>query len=273
MKSLKSLEPQPTAVGEFEGTAFRVYGRGEPVVLIHGVGMRQDIWAPQIADLSAHFQVITYDMLGHGGSRVPPENVQLTDYADQLAQLLDHLNAPAASVIGHSMGALVALEFALRYPDRATRVVALNAAFMRTPEQRAGVVARADALERTGVSATIDSTIERWFGNPVPAELQAHAALVTEFMQNVDPVGYARSYRLFATSDAAHADRLQELRMPVLIMTGEFDPNSSPAMSEAMARRVPQAELVIVKDARHKMPLTCTQEVNERLLRFLNPEV
>ncbi len=272
MKSLESTEPAPMVAAQFQGTAYRVYGQGEPVVFIHGVGMQQAIWAPQVSALSARHQVITYDMLGHGGSGVPPQDVRLEDYARQLAQLLDHLEIDATAVVGHSMGALVALEFALQYPARATRVVALNAAFMRTPEQRAGVVARADALEHTGVSATIDSTIERWFGNPVPAPLRASAARVTQFMQSVDPVGYARSYRLFATSDAAHADRLQELQMPVLFMTGEFDPNSSPAMSEAMASKAPHAQLRVIKNARHKMPLTCAQEVNEHLLRFLNPD-
>lgn len=272
MRPLEYSVPAPVASGRFEGTAYCLYGEGAPVVCIHGVGMQQAIWAPQVAALAARHRVVTYDMLGHGASRVPPQDVQLADYARQLADLLDHLRIDASAVIGHSMGALVALEFALRYPERATRVVALNATFNRTPEQRARVLARAEELECAGVAATMDSTIERWFGKPVPADLQAYAGLAAELMAQVHPVGYARSYRLFATSDAAHAGRLHQLRMPVLFMTGEFDPNSTPAMSEAMANQVPQAQWVVVKDARHKMPLTCAQEVNERLLRFLDPD-
>jgi len=271
MRSLELSVADPDSVGRFKGTAYRVYGQGGgAVVLVHGVGMQQAIWAPQIAALSERHRVVTYDMLGHGESQDPPEGVRLVDYACQLADLLDHLRIDAAAVVGHSMGALVALEFALQYPARASHVVALNATFNRTPEQRAAVLGRADALECTGVSATIDSTIERWFGNPVPEDLRASAALINRFMRQVHPVGYARSYRLFASSDAAHVDRLQHLRMPVLFMTGELDPNSTPAMSEAMASRVARAELVIINGARHKMPLTRPAEVNERLLRFLN---
>lgn len=271
MKLLDSSIPGLAVKDEFDGTAYCMYGQaGEPVVFIHGVGMQQAIWAPQIQALSTQHQVITYDMLGHGDSQDPPEGAQLADYARQLAELLDHLHIQATAVIGHSMGALVALEFALQYPERTTHVVALNATFNRTPEQRAAVLSRADALEHAGVGATIDSTIQRWFGNPVPTDLQASATLVNQLMQQVHPVGYARSYRLFASSDAAHVDRLHQLHMPVLFMTGELDPNSTPAMSEAMASKVTQAELVIINGARHKMPLTCPTEVNERLLRFLN---
>lgn len=258
----------PAVSGVFEGTKYSIYGAGEPVVLIHGVGMEQAVWAPQVLGLSSQYQVITYDMLGHGGSRIPPDDVTLADYAAQLAQLLDHLQVSAATVVGHSMGALVALEFAIRYPQRTKRLAALNAVFMRSPEQRAAVMQRAQALQHTGVAATIDSTIERWFGNPVPADLVSAAQCMAALMTRVNPVGYARSYAIFARSDEVHADSLATLTMPVLFMTGEFDPNSSPAMSEAMARLVPNASLDIVKDARHMMSVTSAERINQGLREF-----
>lgn len=260
----------PAVSGVFEGTKYSIYGAGEPVVLIHGVGMQQAVWTPQVRGLSGQCQVITYDMLGHGGSRIPPEDVTLADYAAQLAQLLDHLQITVATVVGHSMGALVALEFAIRYPQRTKRLAALNAVFMRSPEQRAAVMQRAETLQQTGVAATIDSTIERWFGKPVSAELVDAAQSMSALMTKVDPVGYARSYALFARSDAVHADSLAMLTMPVLFMTGEFDPNSSPAMSEAMAARVPGASLKIVEGARHMMSVTSVEPVNQCLREFLH---
>jgi pimeloyl-ACP methyl ester carboxylesterase len=252
-----------------DGTAYSVYGAGEPLVLIHGVGMEQDAWTPQIGALAREHQVIVYDMLGHGGSRIPDEGVTLADYAAQLAGLLDHLGLPAANVVGHSMGALVALEFALTYPARTLRVAALNAVFMRTPEQQAAVMARAAALQDIGVQATVDSTIARWFGDPVPTALQASARLVSGILARVHPQGYARTYRLFASCDRVHADRLATLAMPALFMTGEFDPNSSPSMSQAMAQRAPLATLDIVPSARHMMNMTDPQRINQGLQQFL----
>ena len=258
-----------------EGTAFQVHGEGAEtaIVLIHGVGMDQRAWQPQLAALSRQHRVVTYDMLGHGESRLPAEGVQLADFAAQLLQLLDHLQIAQAHIVGHSMGALVALEFALAHPERCARLLALNAVFQRSPAQRAAVLERARLLQSDGVAATVDSTIERWFGAPVPAHLQQTAALTCDILADVNAQGYARAYGLFATSDAVHASRLPQLAMPALFMTGEGDPNSSPAMSQAMAALAPRGQAQIVPGARHMMNLTDAEAVNARLLAFIHAAV
>lgn len=261
--------PPPVATGLCNGTAYSVYGAGEPLVLIHGVGMAQAVWAPQVAEFAGDHRVIVYDLLGHGASRLPDADVTLADYADQLAGLLDHLGIAGAAVVGHSMGALVALEFASRYPARVRKLAALNAVFRRTAEQRAAVQQRAETLHEVGVAATVDGTLERWFDQPVPAQLKASAALVRSLLTSVDPVGYARTYRLFASSDEVHAGALPRLTMPMLFMTGEFDPNSSPAMSAAMAKLAPQGELVVVEGERHMMTVTAPHKINRHLRAFL----
>ena len=85
----------------------------------------------------------------------------------------------------------------------------------------------------------------------------------------VDPVGYARTYRLFASSDDAHVGRLTQLTVPALFLTGECDPNSSPAMSFAMAATAPRGRAEIIANERHMMNVTEPARVNERLLAFL----
>jgi (E)-2-((N-methylformamido)methylene)succinate hydrolase len=255
--------------GKAGPTAYSVAGEGEPVVLVHGVGMARAIWAPQAAQLARTHKVVSYDLLGHGDSELPPEGVTLQDYAGQLRDLLDHLDIGAANLVGHSMGALVVLEFALSHPQRTLRVAALNAVFERTAEQRAGVEARAAALRTEGPAATLEQTLERWFGDPVPPPLQDAAALTARLLASVNPLGYARTYELFARSDRAHAERLQGLAMPALFMTGEHDFNSSPAMSSAMAQRAPQGRLEVIAGARHMMNVTHPQEVTDTLAEFL----
>ena len=251
------------------GTAYSVFGRGEPLVLIHGVGMQQGAWAPQVQALSDKRQVVVYDMLGHGGSILPPREARLADYAAQLTELLNHLDVGAANVAGHSMGALVALEFALRYPARTLRVAALNTVYKRSSEQRAAVMERAAQLEAGAARATASAAIDRWFGVPVPPALQAEAAMVGDFLAQAQAVGYARTYQLFASSDTAHAGRLAQLGMPVLYATGECDANSSPDMARAMATETPGAALEVLPGARHMMNLTDAAPVNAMLLRWL----
>ncbi len=267
------MKPEPASRSGLAGpTGYSVHGAGEPLVLIHGVGMSRAIWQPQVEHFARDHQVVVYDMLGHGDSAIPPEGVSLRDYAMQLVQLLDHLQIPAAHLAGHSMGALVALEFALAFPERTRSVAALNAVFLRSPEQRVAVTERAASLGQASVAIPVEPTIERWFGNPVPAPLQASALQVAQLLRAVDPVGYARTYQLFASSDRVHADRLGSLRMPALFMTGALDPNSSPAMSQEMARRAPHSTLDIVPQARHMMTVTHPGRINQGLRDFLEAQ-
>jgi pimeloyl-ACP methyl ester carboxylesterase len=139
----------PLMAGTVDGTAFSVHGAGEPLVLVHGVGMGKEIWAPQIAAFSQDYQVIAYDMLGHGDSALPAADVTLRDYADQLAGLLDHLGITAANVVGTRWGRW--WRWNLPWLTRkGAAVVALNAVFMRTEAQRAAVLERAAALALPG---------------------------------------------------------------------------------------------------------------------------
>jgi pimeloyl-ACP methyl ester carboxylesterase len=264
------MNAETVASGMSEATSFTVSGEGAAVVLIHGVGMARSIWEPQIDALRGEFKVIAYDMLGHGGSALPCVDPALADYAVQLADLLDHLDVAAAHVVGHSMGALVALEFALRYPSRVTSVAALNAVYDRTTAQRSAVLERAALMDGSPPdAAAIDSTIARWFDEPVPDHLALAEKKVRELLASVDPAGYARTYKLFASSDQMHVGRLSLLRAPALFMTGECDPNSNPAMSLAMAAAAPRARADILPNERHMMNVTAPDLVSERLRQFI----
>lgn len=255
--------------GRADGTAFSVQGAGRALVLVHGVGMARAIWAPQVAELCRSHTVVTYDLLGHGESALPPERATLADYAAQLKRLLDALAIDAADVVGHSMGALVALEFALTHATRTLKVATLNAVFERTAQQRNAVEARAAALEAEGPAASVEATLRRWFGDPVPPPMREPAALAGRLLKAADPVGYARTYRLFARADRAHGDRLPGLAAPAWFMTGEHDLNSTPAMSQAMARLAPAGEARVIAGAGHMMNVTHPKPVTGALIEWL----
>ncbi|WP_169740153.1 alpha/beta fold hydrolase [Paraburkholderia acidipaludis] len=261
--------------GVTAGTSYSVYASKSDearatVVLIHGVGMNRSVWAPQIAPLTAaNYEVVVYDMLGHGESALPPAEPTLGDYAAQLDGLFDDLRIGRAHVVGHSMGALVALEFALTRAPRTLSVAALNAVYDRTPAQREAVMSRAGTLGEAPLDTGVDATLERWFGDPVPAHLTRAAQAVRHLLLSVNPVGYARTYRLFACSDDVHVGRLTNLAMPALFLTGACDPNSSPEMSRKMAAAAPFGRADVIANARHMMTVSDPEQTNERLLAFL----
>lgn len=261
--------PQVATTGRAGGTAYHLRGAGGAVVLLHGVGMNKAFWAPQIDDLARDHRVVACDLLGHGESDRPPAGAGLADYGDAALAVLDHLGIARAAVVGHSMGALVALDLALRFPGRVSRLAALNAVYRRTAEQRAAVVARAATLAESGPGDGIEGTLARWFGADPAPEVKARAAAVQRWLHGVDPQGYACAYRIFATADEAFAGRLGSLAVPALFMTGAEDPNSMPEMSRRMAAEAPRGEALVVAGQRHMMSFAAPDRVTPPLRAFL----
>ena len=231
--------------------------------------MAKNVWTPQINGIAACFDVLVYDMWGHGESALPEGPLALGQYSQQLCDLLDTLGLTRVGVVGHSMGALVALEFALEFPARCTGVVAMNAVFSRSEAQRLQVCQRAHQLLMHGTRANLGDTLQRWFGVSSPETAQAEA-LSRQLLEDVNQQGYATAYQVFATSDAVHALRLPHLQVPALFFTGELDPNSTPAMSHEMARLAPRGAVEVLAGHRHMMNLTAPEEVTLVLREALN---
>lgn len=251
------------------GTSYLATGQGQPVVLIHGVGLNKEMWGGQVVGLATQYRVIAYDMLGHGDSPRPEPGTDLLGYADQLRELLDHLGLTQVTVIGFSMGGLVARAFALHYPQYLQGLVVLNSVFNRTPEQRAGVIARTAQAAQHGPDANAEAALSRWFSREYQAANPAQIAAIRQTLASNDPQGYLTTYELFATQDMYRSDDLGNIRVPTLIATGELDPGSTPEMAEQLAQRIPGARAAVLAEQRHMMPVESPRLVNQLLLDFL----
>ncbi|PHN20563.1 alpha/beta fold hydrolase [Pseudomonas sp. ICMP 561] len=251
------------------GTSYLATGEGHPVVLIHGVGLNKEMWGGQVVGLMPHYRVIAYDMLGHGASPRPAADTGLLGYAEQLLELLEHLGLPQATVIGFSMGGLVARAFALHFPQHLSGMVVLNSVFNRSAEQRAGVIARTAQAAEHGPDANAAEALSRWFSREYQAANPAQIAAIRTILAENDPQGYLTTYTLFATQDMYRADDLGKITAPTLIATGELDPGSTPEMARQLASRIPGAEVAILAEQRHMMPVESPRLVNQVLLDFL----
>ena len=252
-----------------DGTAFKSYGdQPSPLIFIHGVGMRGDVWSPQVEYFSNDYQVITYDFLGHGESHLPPEEPVLDDYVEQLNNLLKHLNLSLISLVGHSMGALISVAFALKYPDKVKALVPINIAFNRSEEAQKGVLNRANQILQTNKILNIEQTLERWFKNKTSADDLKKIDKIRNWLANTSPQGYGRTYRLFALSDKVFLNKLSRLRPPVLYLTGDEDPNSTPDMSQQMAEETPNGSSNSLTGEAHMMSYIAANKVNPIIEQF-----
>lgn len=234
-------------------------GSGEPLLLIHGVGMRAEAWEPQ---MGLPGRVIAVDMPGHGGTSALPKGALLADYVAWAARAMTQMGLTSANVAGHSMGALVALGLAVTHPAKVRRVALLNGVHRRSAAARAAVVARADAI--AGGAFDLDTPLNRWFQ---PGE-EAVRADVAGWLSGVDRAGYAAAYRAFSLGDDTYADDLHRIHCPALMLTGADDPNSTAEMAKAMASAC-AGEAVVIEHHRHMVNLTAPAAVNAALSHWL----
>src|SRR5512139_2294834 len=107
--------------------AFFVAGRGPALLLLHGIGDRADTWQQLIPELARDHTVIAPDLLGHGRSDKPRADYSVAAYANGMRDLLSVLDIERATVIGHSLGGGVAMQFAYQFPQLVERLILIGA--------------------------------------------------------------------------------------------------------------------------------------------------
>ena len=257
-----------------EGTCFRLIDgtNDKPLlVLIHGVGLNQDMWLPWIDILRQDCRILTYDFWGHGESDNPPGDRKIADFASQLQTLMRHLGVRRFALAGYSMGALISQAFAFRHETVLSHLILLHSVYQRTEAQCAGVRERYRMTREQGPMATVELAIERWFSasyrqyNPDKME-----QIRTIFRGHTDD-GYLKAYRLFAfaENEMQHYP-VHHVPCPALVVTGSDDTGSLPRMSMALGRDLPAAQVIINQGHRHGAPYEFASTMAQQLKAFLN---
>ncbi len=241
-----------------------ITGSGTRMLLIHGVGMNADYWGNLLEPLSPHFELTVIDMPGHGeSSPCVIQSPSLQHYTDSIASMI---RTPTI-VAGHSMGALIALDLAVRYQNNISGIAVLNGIYRRSEAAIKAVKSRVTELEENPKTDPQD-TLNRWFGERPQGELAQASTQCRQWLQAIEPTQYINAYRAFAHADAPDDQAIAGIRCPALFMTGELEPNSTPAMSQAMCALVSGALCHIVKDAKHMMSMTHGEQVTNALIQY-----
>jgi len=252
-----------------EGTSYKIFGDRPPtLIFIHGVGMCNEIWAPQVEYFSKKYQVITYDFLGHGQSPLPKNEPTLDDYVEQLNNLVDSIGVSNFSLVGHSMGAIISVAFARKFPLKVNALVALNIVFNRSEKAQKDVLLRANQVLESNKILNIEKTLERWFKNNISSAEMNKIDKVRNWLKNTSPKGYGEAYRLFALSDKVFVNNLYQLKLPILYLTGNKDPNSTPLMSEQISQETPNSSSKSVDGEAHMMSYIAANKVNPIIEQF-----
>jgi 3-oxoadipate enol-lactonase len=256
-------------VGDVE-LYYEEYGRGTPVVLIHGLAGDSSAWKAQIERLQGSYRVIALDNRGAGRSSAPDYPYTTRHFADDTMSLLDNLGiGEPAHVIGRSMGGAIAQEIALAYPQR-IRSMIITASFGRLDRyghQILSIINEVVKSEGYGLAARIQSL----FFFP-PAYFNEHKAQMDMFeaaLANTDrPIhGYVNSTHACLTHDAL--DRLPQVACPTLVMAGGKDVLCAVGASRQIADRIPGCDLRVYEEASHFFLVQCFEESMQDIETFL----
>ncbi len=257
-----------------QGTCYRLTGRGRRkpvVVLIHGVGLSQEMWQSWVPLLSGSHDALTYDLLGHGRSANPEGPRTARDFAAQLMSLVDYLGIDRFALIGFSLGAVITQAVASLHGSRLTHAALLHSIYRRTEEQRQAVRDRYRITRDQGPMAMVELAIRRWFSEQyIDRNPDKMDDIRRTFSRHKDD-GYLKAYYFFCHAEAEMKGyALNHFDRPALVITGSSETGSTPAMSQALASVLPRAELIINPGHYHMAPVEHAGLLADQVLTFLN---
>lgn len=223
------------------------------IALVHSLALDRSLWDGVTAALDGRAQTVAYDCRGHGRSGRPQGPYTTGQFADDLADLLDHLGWPAAAVAGCSMGGCVAQHFAARHSGRTTAAVFVDTTAWYGPQAAEAWARRAEAAHQGGLASLVPFQLDRWFGarfRSARPDLMARLAKV--FTAN-DLNCYTAACAMLGAADLRSA--AAEITCPAAVLVGEEDTAAPPEMARDLAERLGQGPAAVVPGTRHLTPL------------------
>jgi 3-oxoadipate enol-lactonase len=246
-------------------------GPGRAVVLLHGFPLSRAMWAEQVTDIGAIYRVIAPDLRGHGDSPAPEGTYTMDEMADDVIDTLDRLHIREPVVLGGlSMGGYVALSLVVRYPQRVRALMLLDTqAGADSIEAAAAREVTAKSVIDAGSAAPIvDPMIGRLFSAGFRETRPERVAPLRAVMEQSTARGIAGALRGMAVRPDRRGD-LAKISVPTLVVVGEEDVITPPAVATSLAEAIPGARLVLIPKAGHMAPYENPSATNAAILGFL----
>jgi len=244
-------------------------GNGPLVLFMHGIGGNRTNWHDQLPVFSGRFHAASWDARGYGASDDYPGPLDFTAFGRDLVRVLDHFRAARAHLVGLSMGGLIAFDFYATYPDRVSTLTICDSmpgmSGLSEQGRREFIRIRQEPLlngkEPRDIAPIVAKTLVGKSARPGSFErlVASMAALHKE--------SYLKT--IVATTNYSRMLELEKIRVATHIVVGDEDTLTPPALSRAMAARIPGARLSIIKGAGHLSNIEQPETFNTATLAFL----
>jgi esterase len=273
LKLLLWGNPQENEYIDIEGTriAYTKKGKGDCIVLLHGMRDCKHVLNPLTMKLSDSYSTVGVDLRGHGYSDISSDEYSTPLFAHDIIRLIEHLDQEKVHLVGHSLGAALALEIALEIPDKIGKLVVMGAAIHEEnvdykPTNPEMMLKDKDPVRH---GKFLDLLDKKFFGLPgldkTKAEVAREKIMLTWMMHHEKNV--LNLMKMKRTDLAAKAKQIPH---PVLVIAGEFDVVGNPSQSAFLKNSLPDCRVELIKDAGHYMFLDFTDQVTQHIKEFID---
>ena len=242
------------------------YGEGPPVVFVHGLGGSSNVFHGVMQAMKQHHHCVALDLRGHGRSQGRGK-FTIEGWAKDVQRLMRHLELPAVTLVGHSLGTLVAQYLAQTSPEAVDQLILIGGISYFQPPTLDAYRDRATLVESEGMDVLVDPWLEGAVSPQSHAMHSGMVGLLREMFLRNEPQNYAKSCRALAEAPRIRRD---EIGQPTLIVTGAHDRSTPLAMSEELTSSIPVSRVKVLPDVGHWSPLEAPGAVAATLLEFLS---
>ena len=241
--------------------------KDNPIVFVHGVGLSNKIWKPQI-NFFKEYNTLTYDLLGHGKTPLKKTKVTFNDFSRQLLNLINELKFEKIHLVGFSLGALIARHFASKHNDRLCSLIIHGSIYKRTEEQKRVVINRFHVAKHNR-SVSKKSSIARWLTEDFISKNPEIYDEIYSILESNNNKNFLKCYELF-THYIDDDDEIEKVNVNTLITTGEHDVRSTPEMARNLNKVIKNSKFVEIKKGKHLCSIECADDVNITFKEFID---
>lgn len=242
--------------------------QGPAIVLIHGLGgSAQATYGDVVPILQSEMRVLAFDNRGVGDSERPAGAYSLEAFARDTREVMRAADIERAHIVGHSLGGMIAQQFALDYPDAALSLTLADCPGELPEAGRKNFETRAETVEQGGTAAIVESVIKNGVGAQAKEQRPAAVERFRQTLLASDGAAYAASCR--AASRLDHLRRLAHYAGSVLVLWGDQDSGVPREASEKLATSVPRGRFEVIPESGHNTPFENPDAFAVAILEFV----